>query len=192
MTTRRTFEGGRVVRHDEDITGESGYVPARLRGKRAPAPTPRPYCRQCGKPLRRVREWQERDSKGGKVWGDYGDNFFCGLRCGYTFAVSALRMNSVPKRAPQPPSIPVSLRVTPEQAAANAAIDNAAEALRQCDQLISDGEAVQARRHLVQYRAHREAGGAQPVEVAGSSKNGDAFADYCETRLEAVIRDSTK
>lgn len=37
-------------------------------------------CCWCGRKLRRQRF-------GKKDWGDYGDGFFCGLRCGYQFAV---------------------------------------------------------------------------------------------------------
>lgn len=59
------------------------------RPRRTPAKTPRPKCRHCDKPLRRVSEWRERRYPG-QVWGDYGDNFFCGLRCGYGYAVEVL------------------------------------------------------------------------------------------------------
>lgn len=36
-------------------------------------------CRWCGRALRKSRD--------GKRLGDYGDGFFCGLRCGHDFAV---------------------------------------------------------------------------------------------------------
>jgi hypothetical protein len=61
---------------------------------RAPATTPRPNCLGCGKPLRRFK-WDEKAFDDGtpREWGDYGDNRFCGLRCGWNWAC---------RRAPMP------------------------------------------------------------------------------------------
>lgn len=55
-----------------------------------------PTCQMCGKPLRRYKYRSDgprpivgtdRD----KQWGDYGDNLFCGVRCGYQWAKWALQ-----------------------------------------------------------------------------------------------------
>ena len=45
-------------------------------------------CLWCGRKLRAYR-WRHKDyaKAQGKEWGDYGDGHFCGLRCGYQFAV---------------------------------------------------------------------------------------------------------
>ena len=63
--------------------------------QRAPATTPRPNCLACEKPLRRYR-WDDSKFDDGtpREWGDYGDNRFCGLRCGWGWAC---------RRAPMPP-----------------------------------------------------------------------------------------
>ena len=55
--------------------------------KRPPATTPRPNCLACEKPLRRYK-WDEKAFPDGtpREWGDYGDNRFCGLRCGWDWA----------------------------------------------------------------------------------------------------------
>lgn len=55
--------------------------------KRPPATTTRPTCLGCGKPLRRFK-WDGRTFADGtpREWGDYGDNRFCGLRCGWSWA----------------------------------------------------------------------------------------------------------
>lgn len=53
---------------------------------RAPATTPRPDCLSCGKPLRRFK-WEGAFNDGTpREWGDYGDQRFCGLRCGWAWA----------------------------------------------------------------------------------------------------------
>lgn len=54
-----------------------------------PTKIDRPTCLECGKPLRTYRRLKEEDS--GKCFGDYGDNFFCGLNCGYRWAVMKAR-----------------------------------------------------------------------------------------------------
>lgn len=55
--------------------------------KRPPAITPRPDCLGCGKPLRRFK-YDDRafadDTP--REWGDYGDNRFCGVTCGWRWA----------------------------------------------------------------------------------------------------------
>jgi hypothetical protein len=55
--------------------------------KRPPATTPRPNCLACDKPLRRYKYDDAAFSDGTpREWGDYGDNRFCGLRCGWNWA----------------------------------------------------------------------------------------------------------
>lgn len=57
------------------------------KAKRAAAITPRPDCLACGKPLRRFsRDGQTFDDGTPQEWGDYGDNRFCGLTCGWRWA----------------------------------------------------------------------------------------------------------
>lgn len=65
--------------------------------KRAPAVTPRPHCLECDKPLRRYK-WDARAFSDGtpREWGDYGDNRFCGLRCGWNWACSHAPMPKTP------------------------------------------------------------------------------------------------
>lgn len=55
--------------------------------KRPPATTPRPNCLCCGNPLRRYK-WDGRTFPDGtpREWGDYGDNRFCTLTCGWNWA----------------------------------------------------------------------------------------------------------
>ena len=54
---------------------------------RPSATTPRPNCLHCGKPLRRYK-WEAKAFNDGtpREWGDYGDQRFCGLRCGWSWA----------------------------------------------------------------------------------------------------------
>lgn len=55
--------------------------------QRAPATTPRPNCLHCGKPLRRYKYDAAPFNDGTpREWGDYADNRFCGLRCGWNWA----------------------------------------------------------------------------------------------------------
>jgi hypothetical protein len=55
--------------------------------KRAAATTPRPNCLACDKPLRRYKQDGRTFNDGTpREWGDYGDNRFCGLRCGWDWA----------------------------------------------------------------------------------------------------------
>ena len=64
------------------------------KAKRSSAVTDRPDCLGCGKPLRRYKQDDRAYSDGTpREWGDYGDNRFCGLRCGWSWAC---------KRAPMP------------------------------------------------------------------------------------------
>ena len=54
---------------------------------RASATTPRPDCLACEKPLRRYKQDGRTFSDGTpQEWGDYGDNRFCGLTCGWRWA----------------------------------------------------------------------------------------------------------
>lgn len=68
--------------------------------QRAAATTPRPNCLDCGKPLRRFK-WDDRAFADGtpREWGDYGDQRFCGLRCGWSWACAHAPM---PKKAQKP------------------------------------------------------------------------------------------
>lgn len=67
--------------------------------------TPRPCCRNCGRPLRRYKYTVSKlghdasealrnklgvDGKPAE-WGDYGDNALCGMNCGYGLALSILK-----------------------------------------------------------------------------------------------------
>jgi hypothetical protein len=57
------------------------------KAQRTPAITPRPHCLACEKPLRRyTRDGQTFNDGTPREWGDYGDNRFCGLRCGWIWA----------------------------------------------------------------------------------------------------------
>lgn len=54
---------------------------------RPPATTPRPDCLHCKKPLRRYKyDVSPFDDGTPREWGDYADNRFCGLRCGWKWA----------------------------------------------------------------------------------------------------------
>jgi hypothetical protein len=65
---------------------------------RPPATTPRPNCRGCGKSLRRYkRDGQTYDDGTPCEWGDYGDNRFCGLTCGWRWAC---KHAPLPERTP--------------------------------------------------------------------------------------------
>jgi hypothetical protein len=55
--------------------------------QRTPAKTPRPNCLACDKPLRRFKhDDMTFDDGTPREWGDYGDQRFCGLRCGWSWA----------------------------------------------------------------------------------------------------------
>lgn len=60
--------------------------------QRTPATTPRPSCLACDKPLRRYKH----DDRA-REWGDYGDNRFCGLTCGWKWACRRAPMPRAPK-----------------------------------------------------------------------------------------------
>lgn len=47
----------------------------------------RPHCKHCDRELRLYR-WRKAGS--GKLYGTYGDNLFCGLTCGWRWAVRAI------------------------------------------------------------------------------------------------------
>lgn len=67
--------------------------------KRAPATTPRPNCLGCNKPLRRYkRDGRTFDDGRPQEWGDYGDNRFCGLTCGWRWACRNAPMSTVPAK----------------------------------------------------------------------------------------------
>ncbi len=83
--------------HDRGVADEVRHAIERCRTivsnirhpktKRAPAITPRPSCLACGKPLRRYRhDGRTYDDGTPQEWGDYGDNRFCGLTCGWRWA----------------------------------------------------------------------------------------------------------
>ena len=64
--------------------------------RRPPATTQRPNCLHCGKPLRRYKYDAKVFNDGTpREWGDYGDNRFCGLRCGWSWAC---RHAAMPKK----------------------------------------------------------------------------------------------
>lgn len=53
----------------------------------------RPFCQYCARPLRRYR-WRNSatlNPDGNNQWGGYGDNLFCGLTCGWRFAVAVMQ-----------------------------------------------------------------------------------------------------
>jgi hypothetical protein len=55
--------------------------------QRTAAITQRPNCLCCGKPLRRFKfDGMTFDDGTPREWGDYGDQRFCGLRCGWSWA----------------------------------------------------------------------------------------------------------
>jgi hypothetical protein len=66
--------------------------------QRAAATTPRPNCLDCDKPLRRFK-WDAKKFIDGtpREWGDYGDNRFCGLRCGWNWACAHAPMPKAKK-----------------------------------------------------------------------------------------------
>lgn len=69
--------------------------------KRSPAITQRPNCLACEKPLRRYK-WDGKTFPDGtpREWGDYGDNRFCGLRCGWDWACGHSSLSAT-KKAPK-------------------------------------------------------------------------------------------
>lgn len=67
--------------------------------KRPSAITPRPNCLTCDKPLRRYKRDGLMFNDGTpQEWGDYGDNRFCGLTCGWRWAC---RNSSLPTTLPK-------------------------------------------------------------------------------------------
>lgn len=53
----------------------------------------RPLCLNCGKPLRKCAAHKTYPDSFPSPWGGYGDGHFCGLNCGYRWAVMHLRRN---------------------------------------------------------------------------------------------------
>jgi hypothetical protein len=71
--------------------------------QRASATTPRPNCLACEKPLRRYKlDGSAFDDGTPREWGDYGDNRFCGLRCGWRWACRRSPMPKLPVRSALP------------------------------------------------------------------------------------------
>ncbi len=67
--------------------------------KREAAITARPNCLACDKPLRRYKYDGKTFGDGTpREWGDYGDNRFCGLRCGWDWACSHAPMQPKPSK----------------------------------------------------------------------------------------------
>lgn len=67
--------------------------------KRAAATTARPNCLACDKPLRRYKhDGKTFDDGTPQEWGDYGDNRFCGLTCGWRWACRHAPMQRKGKR----------------------------------------------------------------------------------------------
>lgn len=65
--------------------------------KRTAAKTPRPNCLACGKPLPRFKyDGKTFDDGTPREWGAYGDNRFCTLTCGWSWAC---RHAPMPKRS---------------------------------------------------------------------------------------------
>ena len=57
------------------------------------------------------------------------------------------------------------------------------ECLRLCDQAISDCCIEAAIEHLQDYCDWRRKGGFEPIEVAGTLRRGDDFANWCHERI---------
>ena len=78
--------------------------------QRAPATTPRPDCLHCGKPLRRYRfDGMLFNDGTPREWGDYGDQRFCGLRCGWNWACShsrSMRDSATPNKSISSKTLP--------------------------------------------------------------------------------------
>lgn len=69
------------------------------KAQREPAKTPRPDCLDCGKALRRYKyETSPFPDGTPREWGDYADNRFCGLRCGWRWACGHAPMPGRTKR----------------------------------------------------------------------------------------------
>ena len=68
--------------------------------RRPAATTERPNCLACEKPLRRYKNDGRTFSDGTpREWGDYGDNRFCGLRCGWSWACRNSDLPTAAKKA---------------------------------------------------------------------------------------------
>lgn len=67
--------------------------------QRHSATTPRPQCLACHKPLRRYKiDGRTFDDGTPREWGDYGDNRFCGLRCGWRWACENTSVSKAKKK----------------------------------------------------------------------------------------------
>ena len=73
----------RAIRRCDAIVSNLRYP----KTQRPAATTPRPTCLDCNKPLRRFKFDGSTTANGTpREWGDYGDNRFCGRRCGWRWA----------------------------------------------------------------------------------------------------------
>jgi hypothetical protein len=69
------------------------------KAKRAAATTARPNCLACDKPLRRYKHDGKTFNDGTpQEWGDYGDQRFCGLACGWRWACKHAPMPKMKSR----------------------------------------------------------------------------------------------
>lgn len=106
-------EVSQVVDKNQKRDVERDKIREALRKLQVPLPKDRPVCKQCGKPLRpythaedaeTIEDVEHMAERGDVVtrqhlqsycgsfvnvwrgeWGSYGDNLFCGLRCGYRY-----------------------------------------------------------------------------------------------------------
>jgi hypothetical protein len=73
----------RAIKRCDTIVGNLRHP----KDQRPAATTPRPNCLACDKPLRRYKiDGRTFDDGTPREWGDYGDQRFCGLRCGWRWA----------------------------------------------------------------------------------------------------------
>lgn len=87
---------GYAEHEESDLATAARICPLCKAGKKRPPRPPKTtdfnprkghpagFCLYCGNKLRKERR--------GAGLGDYGDGFFCGLRCGYAWAVGAARL----------------------------------------------------------------------------------------------------
>lgn len=88
-------------REAADLVADSGDRVARMKERereerrklaavKVLPPGERPRCENCGRELRLYRGRASEYARE-RLYGDYGDGAFCGLRCGYHFALRVLR-----------------------------------------------------------------------------------------------------
>jgi hypothetical protein len=56
-------------------------------------------CRWCGRPLRVYFRDRDKPAKEQRR-GDYGDEMFCGLRCGYLYGLGAIKVGAILEKNP--------------------------------------------------------------------------------------------